>query len=584
MSITKRNLYTKGQLFDHQSKLKQIPVPSLDDTCALYLETIKPFVNESEFKTTASLVNEFKHGKGKELQQRLLQRAEEKGDRGWFIDWWNDYAYMGYRDPVVLNVNYFFAFKDDKLRMKPSLRAASIITGAMQFRDLVVSGELAPESTKNGPLCSEQYKYLFNSTRIPQIPSDVTRTSDPNENSHIIVLRKNQFYKLDLKKVDGTYLNTSEIERQLDYIYSAAGSDQDAAVGALTTENRDVWTKIREELLNISANNQKSFDIIETAAFVVCLDDTKPITKEEHSREAWHGDGQNRFFDKSMQFIIHDNGKAAANKIDLGPKSIGHLDAPVKLTFDLNAKVFGAINKAIKQFNDNCAKHQLNVVTFDGYGKNQIKKFGVSPDAYAQMAIQLAYYKLHGVSRATYESAGTRKFKHGRTEAGRTVSVDTVAWVKAMVNPEISSEEKGNLGRKAIKTQSAYMAASGDGRGVDRHFLGLRLLLRPDEQKPAIFTDPAFSKSCHWNLSTSQVTSEFYDGYGWGQVVDDGYGMILTFIKLLGIAYMVKNNSLQFNVVSKFLKNEYMQTYFHEALNEMREVFAITAPPPKAKL
>lgn len=130
------------------------------------------------------------------------------------------------------------------------------------------------------------------------------------------------------------------------------------------------------------------------------------------------------------------------------------------------------------------------------------------------------------------------------------------------------------MGRAAIASQSSYMRAAGEGHGVDRHFLGLRLLLKEGEEKPAIFTDPLFAQSCHWNLSTSQVTSEYYDGYGWGEVVTDGYG----------IAYMVKNNSLQFNLCSLKLKNHHLQTYFHEALNEMKVVFEATVPAPKAKL
>ena len=37
------------------------------------------------------------------------------------------------------------------------------------------------------------------------------------------------------------------------------------------------------------------------------------MTKDEHSVACWHGDGKNRFFDKSMQFIVFDNGKAGFN-------------------------------------------------------------------------------------------------------------------------------------------------------------------------------------------------------------------------------------------------------------------------------
>ena len=99
------------------------------------------------------------------------------------------------------------------------------------------------------------------------------------------------------------------------------------------------------------------------------------------------------------------------------------------------------------------------------------------------------------------------------------------------------------------------------------------MCLKPDESKPAIFTDPVFARSCHWNLSTSQISSEYYDAYGWGEVVPDGYG----------IAYMVKDNCLQFNVTSMHLQNDIMEAHIHSAVEEMRVVFEATIPP-KAKL
>lgn len=92
-----------------------------------------------------------------------------------------------------------------------------------------------------------------------------------------------------------------------------AGSKSALPIGALTTENRDVWTSLRKELISSSEKNQQSLDIIERAVFVVCLDDVKPVTKDEISKFCWVGDGRNRFFDKSLQFIIFDNGKAGFN-------------------------------------------------------------------------------------------------------------------------------------------------------------------------------------------------------------------------------------------------------------------------------
>ena len=90
------------------------------------------------------------------------------------------------------------------------------------------------------------------------------------------------------------------------------------------------------------------------------------------------------------------------------------------------------ISRAQEHFEALVKKHDVSVLVFDGYGKDLIKAMKLSPDAYVQMAMQLAYYKMHCVCRATYETTQTRKFAYGRTETTRTVSMDSVAFVKAM--------------------------------------------------------------------------------------------------------------------------------------------------------
>lgn len=106
-------------------------------------------------------------------------------------------------------------------------------------------------------------------------------------------------------------------------------------------------------------------------------------------------------------------------------------DSPVRhLSFegisDLHFEA--ALERLTKDIND----HQLANLVFGDYGKGLIKKFGVSPDAFVQMAIQLAYYKMYGTCRPTYESSQTRKYAFGRTETTRSVSNESVAWVKIM--------------------------------------------------------------------------------------------------------------------------------------------------------
>jgi carnitine O-acetyltransferase len=70
------------------------------------------------------------------------------------------------------------------------------------------------------------------------------------------------------------------------------------------------------------------------------------------------------------------------------------------------------------------------------------------------------------------------------------------------------------------------------------------------------------------------LNSEYLNGYGWSQVIDQGFG----------IAYMVNENNLQFNIVSKKLGADKMLFYLTEAANEMREMLETELERPRAKL
>lgn len=605
---------TAGPMLEYQKSLPRLPVPALSATLDKYLKSVRPLIPDSEFAQTVDAVEEFRKsgGFGEQLQERLVAKANDPDTVNWLEHWWNDGAYFGYRDPVVVYVSYFFAYKDDKFRRTNASRAASIVTAALDFKKQVVGASLVPEYAKGEPLCMDSYKMMFNTCRLPKKPSDYAVTHDPTKNNHITVVRNNQYYILETEH-EGKQLSTAELESQFAKIIAEVGDKRDAPIGALTADNRDFWADNRDLLLAAHPQNKELLEKIESSSFVVCLDDSKPVTRDQVSRGCWHGDGRNRFYDKPVQFIVFENGKAGflgehssmdgtptcrlsdyicdvneKSKVDHGSPTVReNLPPAYKLNFQLNPTLNDAIAAAEKRFDTLINNHDLNVLAYNGYGKNLIKKFRVSPDAFAQMVIQLGYYKMFGVSRPTYESAQTRKFQHGRTETCRTVSADSIAWVKAQEDPNVSLEAKAKLFRTAIDSHVAYMADAVEGHGVDRHMLGLRKSLNPGEEAPRLFADPAFAYSSHWYLSTSQLSSEYFDGYGWGQVVNDGFGC----------AYMIKNNSLHFNVASvkdlevhgtKYIGGtSELKHYLEEAADDIRytlEAEAAASEPSKPKL
>ncbi|UZJ51858.1 hypothetical protein CBS101457_001178 [Exobasidium rhododendri] len=584
----------KGPLFAGQDSLPSLPVPDLKQTLEKYLRTTIPHQTETSLKATESAVQSALDGSDaalfKKLQERLLQRAKDpESDGNWLAAWWNDAAYMGYRDPVVPYVSYFYVHRDDKSRKTGTKRAASQLKAMLQFRKMLESEQLAPEKTKSGPMCSGSYPWMFNATRLPVIPIDQAKKYDSNTYNHLVVARNGFFFEFELYE-NGQELSAGEIESQLEKIVASAPPADAYPVGSLTSNNRDKWTHSREALLNVEGNggaqNKAALERIQSSVIVLCLDDVKAVTTEERSWNLWFGDGKNRFYDK-QQLIVNDNGKSgyvgehstmdgtptlrmndfvlsaiAANKIDFGSSSRSDLSTPKQISFALDKNVEDHIKEAVTDFDQLKAKHDLAVLEFSGYGKASIKKFKCSPDAWVQMVIQLAYYKMFGKACATYESAQTRKFKWGRTETIRSASVESNQFVLAMEDGSVSDEERFEKFQKATKQHLAYASAAADGQGVDRHLFGLKKLLKEGEEVPQLYKDEAFAKSSNWQLSTSQISSESFDAWGYGEVTPDGFGC----------AYAIKETSLTFALTSMKLDASRLRHYINEAALELRDL------------
>jgi len=540
-----------------EESLPRLPVPSLAETAKRYLKSIHPLLNKEEYAASEKAVAAFvqEGGIGEKLQERLIAKAQDPKIENWIIDWWNESAYLGYRDPVVPYVSYFYSFRDDRKRRNPAKRAAAITTAALEFKRQVDEKTLEPEYMRKKPMAMSSYQYMFNTSRVAALPSDYPIQYGPEGNEHIIAIRKNQFFKIPTH-VDGKQLTTAEFEQQFANVYQKA--ETSSPIGLLTTLPRDQGAKAREDLLAASPGNALALKEIESSSFVVCLDDATPITLEERSHVYWHGDGANRWFDKPCQFIINDNGTAGFmgehsmmdgtpthrlcdtinayifhNKLDFdNPTVRSTLAEPAALHFETSPALLEDLSSAQDQFTKVIGAHDLRVQAYQAYGKGLIKKFKCSPDAYVQMVIQLAYYKMYGKNRPTYESAATRKYKLGRTETTRSVSDESVAFCKAITDPHVGRKEVEKLFREAVNAHVKYTQDASEGYGVDRHLFGLKKLIQEGEEVPELFKDPAYSYSSTWYISSSQLSSEYFNGYGWSEVIEQGWG----------IAYMINEN------------------------------------------
>ncbi len=178
---------------------------------------------------------------------------------------------------MVPNSNYFYVHKEGLRNGKGQVeRAAELIRGVRDFRDLVVEEKIEPEKVKGKALASSSYKQLcvvlvllhpsdlvyhsltlavffflsllfdtpflssFGASRVPATPADIPLTYPPSQAEHVIVLRKNRFYKIDTRG-----RGSKELERALNKVVEMSDKDGEGlGLGALTSENRDVWTEV----------------------------------------------------------------------------------------------------------------------------------------------------------------------------------------------------------------------------------------------------------------------------------------------------------------------------------------------------
>ena len=191
--------------------------------------------------------------------------------------------------------------------------------------------------------------------------------------------------------------------------------------------------------------------------------------------------------------------------------------------------------------------------------------------------MQLATYRLFGEQGATYEATQVRSFLHGRTETTRAVSEASEAFVKAMGSRPRKDEgnlrilnRKLSLLKDATKSHSKYAGLASRGNGVDRHFLGLSMMVQKGESMPSLYSNTLFVRSKRWRVSTSQLTHPRFALWGYGEVVPDG----------VGLAYSVLPRSCVFNITAlkKHQWTDKLAELLEEALLEMRALVEMKQP------
>ncbi|KAI4470728.1 carnitine o-acyltransferase [Holotrichia oblita] len=582
--------WNKPRLYSFQGSLPKLPLPSLHSTMTRYMRSVRPLLDDENYDKMQKLADDFQNGIGVKLQRYLLLKSWWSSN--YVSDWWEEYVYLRGRSPLMINSNFYGI---DAILMQPTkvqaARAAAVIHSCLLYRRLVERQELEPILLQNSvPLCSWQYERIFNTTRIPGIETDrIVHWPDSN---HIVVYHKGKYFKVIIYR--GRILKPREIQVQIQQVLDDKSEPLpgEEKLAALTAGDRSHWAHVRRNLFN-KGPNKVSLDTIERAAFVVALDDCpylydpkNPNQLDKCGKILLHGKGYDRWFDKSFTLCVASNGRVSISKINIrilyyyvgfnaehswaDAAVMSHIWECVVTDDTTTDRADAAVLTHLWEFvitdeieHRLCDLYQyektafktdsladlllyayesgyelcthLRIYVHDHYGKGFMKKCRISPDAYIQMALQLAYFRDAGKFSLTYEASMTRLFREGRTETVRPCTIESSAWVRAMEDKNATIEDKIKLLRIACERhQKSYQDAM-CGEGIDRHLFCLYVVGKYLEVNSP-FLQKVLSEP--WRLSTSQTPHGqtgrmdlnkypncISAGGGFGPVADDGYGV-----------------------------------------------------------
>uniref|UniRef100_A0A8C5HL81 carnitine O-palmitoyltransferase n=1 Tax=Gouania willdenowi TaxID=441366 RepID=A0A8C5HL81_GOUWI len=558
----------KPLLYSYQTSLPHLPVPAIKDTLSRYLESVRPLLEDTQYKRMTDLANQFESNLGNRLQRYLKLKA--LWATNYVSDWWEEYIYLRSRGPIMVNSNYYGM---DFLYVTPTpvqaARAGNTVTALLLYRRKVNREELKPSRVPGTdiPLCAAQCERMFNTTRTPGVETDVLQHWQDSE--FVAVYHRGRYFKLWVYRA-GRLLSPREIEHQMQKILDDPSPPLpgEEKLGALTSGDRIPWAQTRKQYFS-SGVNKRSLDAIERSAFFVTLDtedqgmegDDPVGNLDRYAKSLLHGKCYDRWFDKSFSIVIYKNGKSGLNAehswadaptvahlweytlatdaFQLGYTEDGHcrgevdrsLPHPQRLVWDIPSEVQTQVSSSLAVAQTLADDVDCHVFPFREFGKGRIKKCRISPDAFIQISLQLAYFRDRGGFCLTYEASMTRLFREGRTETVRSCSNESCAFIRALEDGEVRMQL---LRRASEKHQNLYRMAM-TGAGIDRHLFCLYVVSK------YLGVESAFLKevlSEPWRLSTSQTPvqqMELFDlknhpdfvslGGGFGPVADDGYGV-----------------------------------------------------------
>lgn len=546
--------------------LPRLPLPNLKDTIDLYLKSASQFLSGKELERTSLAVRAFQEELGQKLQKRLLERYQDPQIDNWQHDLQVKAIYLKRRDPIHPYGTFYSSHHLTDPPHSQAERAAVISAAAYEFKQRLDTNKIEQDYLNGEPTCMQSFKWLFNTTRHPGI--DIDRVCKYPGNNYLVALRRGHIFRIMLEE-GGRGVSCLTLKRKFEAVLEHS-MDNLPSVATLSADKRDNWAELQENLKSLSPKNKELIEMIHAAAFIMCLDDGSPATATERCNQFLLGNSSNRWSDKSLQFVVCENGVSGYicehSMLDAASlKQInrfitraivehtvdthkdgqvnGHAESISEHTFRTNISILDHIDRLQKEFDKRYPPVEFSHFRLSAVGNKFLRAKKIPSKAGIQLIIQLASLLYYEKQHPSWETVTMMPFHQGRLDWMQVVSPNMYNFCKAALDDHIPVAERLALLRDAAQSHASTLTKIARGRGFAAHLEALQEVLQPHEPLPALFTDPT------WEMMRVTSTRKIKTDASEGLMAQEA-GFFMPDPESVFVHYEVEDNGCVFFVQS----------------------------------
>lgn len=457
--------------------LPRLPQPALEATLEMFEESRRAIDTPELQEDTAKAVQDFLCGPGPDLQLRLSTIPDSDH---MVSEAYERHVYLSRREPLQDYSQFSVGHTLKAPQHSQAARATILTVSAMEFARQLAQGGLPSDVLQGEPIHQEARAWMFYATRRPHSETDTMERHAPNQT--IAVLRRGHVFQLTMPSPDETIVAAA-----VHSAYEAIIKESERwspSLATLTSETRPAWADMRRELER-HPDNAFSLSVMDTCAFVVCLDDESPCTAgERHMQFLLNGKHRplsNRWQDKPVQLAVTANGLSAGifehSKLDgMDVRSLtSHLTRALfaspgptttALAYPVRKLEWNIQEPMLKRVSEVQARAKNYGVLDHCYvdaaslGITSLRRRRAPPHATVHLAVLLAVYLVDKSIRPAWEIASLARFARGRIDWVQTVTVPVRAFIEAAATT--ISSQRGLQEEARCHVRGLFDAAAAD--------------------------------------------------------------------------------------------------------------------------